>query len=84
MTAPALDYRVWGTVEDIAAEVGLSPWTLREKCRRLEWPHRKPSGCRRVLINRDEVSAFLDGAPLTVKKLPGGGRVVKPAKGVRA
>lgn len=78
-----LDTRQWATVEEIAPEVAMSVWTLSEACRRLEFPHVKLPHRRRILIDRRHVAAFLDGAPLEAKRLPGGGRLVKPvtAKG---
>jgi len=74
----ALDVRQYATVEDIAPEVGMSRWTLAEACRRGGFPHVKLPHRRRILIDRRQVAAFLDGASLESKRLAGGGRIVKP------
>ena len=74
-----IDVRHLATVEEIAPELAMSPWTLSEACRRLQFPHVKLPHRRRILIDRRHVAAFLDGATLESKRLPGGGRIVKPA-----
>jgi hypothetical protein len=76
--APRIDSRYLATVEEIAPELAMSAWTLSEACRRLEFPHVKLPNRRRILIDRRHVAAFLEGAPLDAKRLPGGGRVVRP------
>ena len=79
MTAESgVDSRHLATLEEIAPELAMSAWTLAEACRRLEFPHVKLPHRRRILIDRRHVAAFLDGAPLEAKRLPGGGRIVKP------
>lgn len=75
---PRVDSRYLATVEEIAPELAMSAWTLGEACRRLEFPHVKMPHRRRILIDRRHVAAFLEGTPLESKRLPGGGRVVKP------
>jgi hypothetical protein len=75
-----VDLGYLATVEEIAPELSMSAWTLGEACRRLEFPHVKLPHRRRILIDRRHVAAFLDGAPLEAKRLPGGGRVVKPTR----
>jgi len=77
-TLPGIDGRYMVTVEEIAPHLSMSAWTLAEACRRLEFPHFKLPHRRRVLIDVRHVAAFLEGAPLESKRLPGGGRVVKP------
>lgn len=73
-----VDFRFLATVEEIAPELAMSVWTLSEACRRLQFPHVKLPHRRRILIDRRHVAAYLDGAALESKRLPGGGRVVKP------
>lgn len=50
--------------------------TIHERARKNEIPHRKFG--RRLLFLEDELAAWLDGAPLEVTPLPGGGRCVRP------
>ncbi len=76
-SATRIDPRYLATVEEIAPELAMSAWTLGEACRRLEFPHVKLPHRRRILIDRRQVAAYLEGAPLEAKRLPGGGRVVK-------
>ena len=54
-------------VEEITPEVGMSRWTLSEACRRGEFPHVKLPHHRRILIDRRQVAAFLDGSCARVK-----------------
>lgn len=68
------------TVEEMAPELHMSAWTLSEACRRLQFPHVKLPHRRRILIDRRHVEAFLAGAALESKRLPGGGRIVAPAQ----
>jgi excisionase family DNA binding protein len=75
---PVVDFDGLMTVEEAAPLVAMSAWTLREACRRLEFPHVKLPGRRRILIDRRHVAAFFDGAELETKKLDGGGRIVRP------
>jgi hypothetical protein len=79
-TVPGVAVRYLVTIEEIAPELSMSAWTLSEACRRLEFPHVKLPHRRRILIDRRHVAAFLEGAPLEPRRLPGGGRVVKPAR----
>jgi excisionase family DNA binding protein len=64
-------------VADVAALLGLSPWTVRDKARRHLLPHSKPAGCRDILFDETQLDAWLAGAPLEAVKLPRGGRVVR-------
>jgi len=55
----AVDLSVYALVEDIAPELGMSAWTLREACRRGEFPHVRLPGRRRILIDRRHVEQYL-------------------------
>ena len=59
-----------------------SAWTIREKCRRGEWPHRKLPGSKAILFDEDDLRAFDDGAELERRVLrkrdQSPGRVVRP------
>jgi hypothetical protein len=70
----------WATVEEIAPEIGLAAWTVREKCRKGEFPHRVLPGGRKILISRREVAELLDGGELEMVKLANGGRIVRIRK----
>lgn len=70
--------RTFLTAQEAAPLVGLSEWSLREKARRGAAPCRKIPGCRRVMFDPEELSAWADGAPLETVELPNGGRVVRP------
>ena len=56
-----------------------SKWTLYELVRTGAIPHRKLSGRRELLFVEADLEAWEDGAPLTVKRLRDGGRIVRPA-----
>jgi hypothetical protein len=56
-----------------------SKWQLYEWTRTGQIPHRKLPGRRELIFDVDELEAFEDGAPLETLKLPGGGRVCRPA-----
>jgi len=70
-------------VEDVAELLGCSVRTVHERARLRELPHRRPSGSRRLLFLEHEIRAWLDGVPLEVRELAGGGRVVRPREGGR-
>lgn len=65
-------------VADVAKLLGCSVRTVHERARFCEIPHRKPSGCRRLLFIESEIKAWLDGCELDVQTLPRDGRVVRP------
>ena len=67
------------TVEQVAERLHTSVRSVRERTRLAQIPHRKLPGQRRCLFLAHELDAWLDGAPLDVVELAGGGRVVKPA-----
>jgi len=67
-------------IEDIAPELGVAPSTLREWCRRGEFPHRRLPGKRRVFLSRADIEDYLNGAELETRLLSGGGRIVSPKK----
>jgi hypothetical protein len=64
-----------------------SAWTIREKCRRGEWPHRKLPGSRALLFDEEHLRAFDDGAPLERVTLRqrgmSPGRVVRPKRTIK-
>ena len=66
------------TVEQVAERLHISVRTVRERTRLAQIPHRKLAGQRRCLFLADELDAWLDGTPLHVVELAGGGRVVRP------
>lgn len=68
------------TIPEVAERYGnaWSEWQLRELARTSRIPHRKPVSTARLLFLESELDAWDDGAPLEVKKLPRGGRVVRP------
>lgn len=69
------------TVESIAEVVKLSRRSVHELTRTNAIPHRKLPGQRRILFVREEVERWIiDGCPLEVIELEGGGRVVRPAE----
>lgn len=55
-----------------------SRWQLYELARTSRIPHRRPAGTRRLLFLESDLDAWDDGAPLDVRRLPRGGRVVLP------
>ena len=61
-----------------------SAWTIREKCRRGEWPHRKLPGTKALLFDEVHLRAFEDGAEL--ERVPlrrrgkSPGRIVRPKR----
>ncbi len=65
-------------VADVAKLLNCSERTVHERARFCEIPHRKPSGCRRLLFLEGELRQWLDGCELDVQTLPRDGRVVKP------
>ena len=56
-----------------------SKWTIYEMSRTGTIPHRKLSGRRELLFVLADLEAWEDGAALEVRKLPKGGRIVRPA-----
>ena len=66
-------------VEDVAADLGVSPTTLRQWCRKGKFPSIKNAGKRRLWLRQDWVDAWLDGGrELELKRTKGGGWVCKP------
>jgi len=59
-----------------------SAWTIREKCRRGEWPHLKHAGARHIIFNAEWLDDFDAGAELerrTIRRRGlSAGRVVRP------
>ena len=69
-------------VEDVAERIGAAPSTVREWCRRCEFPHVRLPGKRRVLLPARWTDAYLAGdVDLEVVHQQGGGRIVRPRGG---
>ena len=69
------------TVEQVAERLNLSPWTVRDKARRRQLPHRKPPGARRLMFPVVDIEAYEDGcADFTFRKWGKDGRIVAPPK----
>jgi hypothetical protein len=77
---PAIAAGDLATAEDLAPELGMSVYTLLQACRRGESPHVRLPHRRRVMFDRRHVAAFYDGAELEVRRLAGGGRLVRPVR----
>jgi len=69
-------------VQDVVGRYGgaLSSWTIYELARTGRIPHRKHVGGKRLLFAERELDLWDDGAPLEVRQLPRGGRVVRPVE----
>jgi excisionase family DNA binding protein len=65
-------------VDEVAAMLDMSRWSVYDKTRTGAIPHRKPPGSRKVLFVEAEIRAWVDGADLEVFNTAGGGRVCKP------
>ena len=63
-------------VEEVADLLRCSTRVVRERARLREIPHRRLAGCRRLIFPRDELRAWIDGAPLQVLELGDGARIV--------
>jgi hypothetical protein len=72
------------TLQDVCERYGFaySAWTIRDKCRRGEWPHRKLPGSKAILFDEDDLRAFDEGAELERRVLRkrglSPGRIVRP------
>lgn len=67
------------SVEQVAALLCTSKRSVHEMTRLGQIPHRRVAGRRRCLFVPEELEAWLQGAPLDLVELEGGGRVVRPA-----
>lgn len=63
-------------VDDVAARLRCSTRTVHEWTRTFRIPHRRMPGSRRCLFLEAELERWEAGAPLVVRELPDGGRVV--------
>jgi len=72
------------TVDEAALLTRRSRRSIHELTRSGRIPHRRPPGTFRCLFVEDELRQWLDGAPLEVTELAGGGRVVRPVARKRA
>lgn len=77
MSAPARTRR-YLDVAAVAERYGVSEWTIYDRARRHLLPFRKHPGSNRLLFLPDELDRFDDGAPLEVRRLARGGKVVRP------
>jgi excisionase family DNA binding protein len=68
------------TVEQVAERLHLSAWTVRDKARRRELPHRKAPRSRRLMFPLGDLEAFEDGAELEYRKWGRDGRIVAPKR----
>jgi excisionase family DNA binding protein len=68
------------TVEQVAERLHLSAWTVRDKARRRELPHRKAPGSRRLMFPIRDLEAFEDGADLEYRRWGKDGRIVAPRR----
>jgi excisionase family DNA binding protein len=64
--------------DEVAEWLGCSKWTVNEKARKGEIPHRKVPGFRPLIFYVEELAEWIDGAPLEVTVLKGDGRIVRP------
>jgi hypothetical protein len=66
-------------VDDVAVRYRCSTWTIHEKARLGQIPHRKlAGGCSRLLFVASDLTAWENGAELVVTETPSGGRVCRP------
>jgi hypothetical protein len=71
-------------VADVAARYHCSEWTIHERARLGQIPHRKLAGSgSRLLFVPADLDAYDAGALLERIDLPGGGRIVRPIAGER-
>jgi excisionase family DNA binding protein len=69
------------TVEQVAERLHLSVWTVRDKARRRQLPHRKPPGTRRLIFPLTDIEAYEDGcADFEFRRWGSDGRIVAPPK----
>lgn len=66
-------------VEDVAAWLRCSTRKVHELTRTAAIPHRRLPASRRCLFLLAELEAWAAGAPLEVRELAGGGRIVRVA-----
>jgi hypothetical protein len=66
-------------VDEVAARYRISPWSVHERARHGQIPHRKlAGGCSRLLFVDSELTAWENGADLVTIETPAGGRVCRP------
>ena len=73
------DVRPYLTVEEAADLLNVSPRSVHERTRLRALPLRKMPGQRKILIPREELLAWIDGAELEVVEKDNGTVVVRPA-----
>lgn len=66
------------TTEEVAALLRCSKRTVQDAVAEGRLPHRRLSGCRRLLFDESEIIAALDGVELEIVPLARGGRIVRP------
>lgn len=65
------------SIEQAAEMLHCTPRSVHERTRLRAIPMRKVAGTRRVLIPRDELTAWLDGAELETIEKPDGSVIVR-------
>jgi hypothetical protein len=66
-------------VDDVATRYRISPWSVHERARHGQIPHRKlAGGCSRLLFIDAELTAWENGAELLTIETSSGGRVCRP------
>jgi excisionase family DNA binding protein len=69
----------WLTIDGLIANVlPMSKRSVHELTRSGRIPFTRIAGTRPCLFQTDEIRQWLDGAPLEVVDLPGGGKRVRP------
>jgi excisionase family DNA binding protein len=71
------------TVAEAAERYRCSAWTIREKCRRGDLPHLKPSGAKAILLPLDWLEEFELGVPVEIARTRAPRRGVPAARVVR-
>jgi hypothetical protein len=66
-------------VDEVATRYRMSTWSVHERARLGQIPHRKlAGGCSRLLFLDSELTAWENGAELVVAPTASGGRVCRP------
>lgn len=66
-------------IEDVAPRLGVATSTLREWCRRGEFPSLRMPHKRRIYLRREWTEAYIAGSiELEDIRHPSGGRIVRP------
>jgi predicted DNA-binding transcriptional regulator AlpA len=71
-------------VAAVAERYGWSVWTVYERARHSQIPHRKHAGSNKLCFLETDLDLWDDGAELELVKARGGGRVVRPVVAKKA